>query len=149
AALDIAANVLSGGKNSRLYKRLVYDMQIAQDVSAYQLSRSLSSYFLVDATPRPGHTVDELMKVIDEEIAKLQNQPPTDRELARAINQFEASFYDSMERLGGEHGGKADQMNAYFLETGDPDWFNEDLARYTSLSSTDIRAAVSAFLPAG
>ena len=149
SALDVAANVLSGGKSSRLYKRLVYDMQIAQDVSAYQLSRNLSSYFLIEATPRPGHTIDEIQKVIDEELGKLRSEPPSAHEVQRAINEYEASFYDGLERLGGQHGGKADQMNAYYLKTGDPDWFNEDLARYRSLSPSDIRAAVEAFLPAG
>ena len=82
AALDVVADVLAGGKNSRLYKRLVYDMQIAQNVQAFQESQALSSYFLIEATPRPGHTVDELQKVIDEEIAKLQREPPTAHEVA-------------------------------------------------------------------
>ena len=86
------------------------------------------------ATPRPGHTVDELQKVIDEELAKLQREAPTARELERALNQIEASFYDRMERVGG-FGGKADQLNAYYTDTGDPDWFNEDLARYRALSA--------------
>jgi len=148
SALDIAANVLSGGLNSRLYKRLVYDMQIAQDVGAYQLSRNLSSYFLIMATPRPGHTIEEIQKVIDEELGKLRNEAPSAHEVQRAINQYEASFYDGLERLGGQHGGKADQLNSYYLKTGDPDWFSEDLARYRSLSPSDIRAVVEAFLPA-
>jgi len=148
AALDIVGDVLSGGKNSRLYKRLVYDMQIAQSVEARQNSQALSSYFLIEATPQPGHTVEELEKVIDEEIVKLQATPPTDRELQRAVNQIESSFYSRMERVGG-FGGKADQLNAYYTNTGDPDWFNEDLARYRALSPTDIRAAADAFLPAG
>ena len=148
AALDIVGDVLSGGKNSRLYKRLVYDMQIAQSVEARQNSQALSSYFLIEATPQPGHTVEELEKVIDEEIVKLQSTPPTDRELQRAVNQIESSFYSRMERVGG-FGGKADQLNAYYTNTGDPDWFNEDLARYRALSPTDIRAAAEAFLPAG
>ena len=146
AALDLVADVLAGRKNSRLYRRLVYEMQIAQDVSAYQNSQGLSSYFLVQATPRPGHTVEEMQKVIDEEIAKLQAEPPTDHEIQRAINQIEASFYNRMERVGG-FGGKADQLNRYFTETGDPDWFNEDLARYRALSPTDIRAAAQQYLP--
>ena len=45
AALDVVADVLAGGKNSRLYKRLVYDLQIAQDVTALQDSQALSSSF--------------------------------------------------------------------------------------------------------
>jgi zinc protease len=147
AALDVVSSVLTNGKNSRLYKRLVYDMQIAQSVQAFQGSMALASTFVVEATPRPGHTVEELQKVIDEEIAKLQSEPPSLREVQRALNQYEASFYDRMERVGG-FGGKADQLNAYLTNTGDPDWFNEDLARYRSLSPSDISAAAAQFLPA-
>jgi zinc protease len=146
AALDIVADILAGGKNSRLYKRLVYELQIAQDVSAFQESMNLSSDFQIVATPRPGHTVDELQKVIDEEIAKLQTEDPSAHEVARSLNQIEASFYNRMERLGG-FGGKADQINGYFSKTGDPDYFNEDLGRYRALSPSDIRAAAEAFLP--
>jgi zinc protease len=146
AALDVVSDVLAGGKNSRLYKRLVYDMQIAQSVSATQNSQALSSFFLIEATPRPGHTVAEIQKVIDEEIVKLQNEPPSQHELDRSLNQIEASFYNRMERVGG-FGGKADQLNAYYTATGDPDWFNEDLSRYRALSVSDVRAAAAQFLP--
>jgi zinc protease len=146
AALDVVSSVLSGGKNSRLYKRLVYDMQIAQDVNAFQASAELGSTFEIVATARPGHTVAELQHVIDEELRKLQQEDPVAREFERAINGIEASFYNRMERVGG-FGGKADQINAYFTETGDPDWFNEDLGRYRSLSPSDVRAAANRFLP--
>lgn len=146
SALDIVADILAGGKNSRLYKRLVYELQIAQDVSAFQESMNLSSDFQIVATPRPGHTVEELQTVIDEEIAKLQQDDPTAHELERSVNQIEASFYNRMERLGG-FGGKADQINGYFSKTGDPDYFNEDLGRYRALSPSDVRAAAEAYLP--
>src|SRR5882762_7586885 len=76
AALDVVSNVLAGGKNSRLYKRFVYDTQIAQSVRAFQGSRALASSFVIEATPRPGHSIDEIQKVIDEEIAKLQSEKP-------------------------------------------------------------------------
>jgi zinc protease len=147
AALDVLADVLAGGRNSRLYKRLVYDLQIAQRVTAFQVSQALSSYFQIEATPRPGHTVDEIQKIVDEEIRALQQQPPTAREVQRAINKFEASYFNRMERVGG-FGGKADLLNSYFSETGNPDWFNEDVGRYRVLSPADIRAAAVAFLPA-
>ena len=146
AALDVVADVLTGGKNSRLYKRLVYDMQIAQEVSAFQSSQALSSFFLIEAMPRPGHTIEEIQKVIDEEIATLQQTPPAARELERSLNQIEASFFNRMERVGG-FGGKADLLNAYLTSAGNPDWFNEDLARYRALSASDITAAAAAFLP--
>ena len=146
SALDVLANVLAGGRNSRLYRRLVYDQQIAQDVSARQQSENLSSQFVIEVTPRPGHTVEEVKAIVDEEIAKLQNAEPSEHEVQRGINQFEAGYYSRLESIGG-FGGKADQLNGYFTRTGDPDYFAEDIARYTSLSPSDIRAVALAFLP--
>jgi zinc protease len=147
AALDVASSILADGKNSRLYKRLVYDLQIAQNVTAFQQSQELSSSFNIIVTPRPGHTIDEVKKIVDEELDKLRNEPPTEHEVQRAVNQIEASFYNSMERVGG-FGGIADQLNSYFTETGNPDYFNEDLSRYRALAPSDIQAAVRHWLPA-
>jgi len=144
AALDVVSSVLAGGKNSRLYKRLVYDTQIAQDVTAYQQSGALGSQFQIIATARRGHTAAELQKAIDEEIEKLRREPPVAREIQRAINQFEASFYRRMERAS----SKADQLNSYYFAGGGPDYFAEDLARYTSLNPPDVQAAVIRWLPA-
>ncbi len=146
AALDVTSGVLTGGKNSRLYKRLVYDMQIAQDVTSGENSQALVSSFLIIVTPRPGHTVEEVRKVVDEELDKLRQAPPTEREVQRTVNQIEASFYGRLERVGG-FGGKADQLNAYYTETGDPGFFAEDLARYRALAPSDVQAAVLRFLP--
>jgi zinc protease len=146
ATLDMVSSVLSDGKNSRLYKRLVYDDQIAQDVSAFQSSGALGSSFLIVATARRGHTVEELQKAIDEEIDKLRRTPPDAREVQRAQNQVEASFYRAMERVGG-FGGKADQLNAYYFAGGGPDFFAEDLARYASLTPADVQAAIIKWLP--
>jgi len=147
AALDVLAAVLADGKNSRLYKRLVYDTQMAQDVAAYQDAGALGSSFRIVATARPGRTVAELTRAIDEEIANLQREPPTAREVERALNQIEASFYRGMERVGG-FGGKADQLNEYFAYGGGPDFFAEDLARYTALDAADVQAAAREWLPA-
>ena len=146
ATLDLVSSILSDGKNSRLYKRLVYDDQIAQDVSAFQSSGALGSSFVIVATARRGHTVEELQKAIDEEVDRLRRAPPEAREVQRALNQVEASFYRAMERVGG-FGGKADQLNAYYFAGGGPDFFAEDLARYTSLTPGDVQAAVLKWLP--
>ncbi|HTK82652.1 MAG TPA: pitrilysin family protein [Bacteroidota bacterium] len=142
AELDVLSNILAGGKNSRLYKRLVYDMQIAQDVSAFQASSDLASSFQIIVTARNGHTLPEIMSVVQEEINKLKNEKPTTRELQRAVNGFEASFLDRLEGLG----GKADQLNNYFAHTGNPDYFNEDLARYKALNTSAIQSAAQTFL---
>jgi zinc protease len=155
AALDLVSLILAGGKNSRLYKRLVYDMQIAQDVAAFQASSALSSSFQIVVTPRldrkdgksvtPQGAIDDVQRVVDEELDRLHREPPDARELERAVNQAEASFYNAIEAVGG-FGGKADRLNAYYVATGDPDYFNEDLARYRALSTSDIQAIALKFL---
>ena len=145
AATQALAQVLAGGKNSRLYKRLVYDLQIAQDVSAFQDGNALGGGFYVIATARPGHSLDELQAVIDEEIARIQSEPPADRELQRVVNGVEASFLDGLESVG----GTADQLNGYLTFTGTPDYFEEDLSRYVALSPRDVSDAAMTFLPLG
>ncbi len=155
AELDVASQILAGGKNSRLYKRLVYDLQIAQDVSAFQASAALDSQFQIVVTARPPDAtttskalMDRIRGIVDEEIVKLQQTPPARREFERAINQIEASFYNRMESTGG-FSGKGNQLNAYYTETGNPDYFNEDLSRYRALAARDVQAAAAFWLPVG
>jgi len=144
-AMTVLSRVLASGKNSRLYKRLVYDLQIAQDVSASQNSGPLGSTFLLIVTAREGHGLSEIEKVVVEELAKVKRDPPAARELERAVNQIESAFYNGLERVGG-FGGVADQLNAYELYAGRPDYFAEDLARYTSLDPRDVQAAANRYL---
>jgi zinc protease len=143
--MNVLSRVLASGKNSRLYKRLVYDLQIAQDVSASQNSGPLGSAFILIVTAREGHGLSEIEKVVSEELAKVKRDPPATRELERAVNQIEAAFYGGLERVGG-FGGKADQLNAYEFYAGRPDYFAEDLARYTSLDPDDILAVANRYL---
>jgi zinc protease len=152
AELDVVASILSGGKNSRLYKRLVYDMEVAQSVNAFQSSNMLGSLFYIVVTTRPSteppaQVLERLKGIVDEELEALRQAPPTDRELDRVLNQTEAAFYGRMERVGG-FGGKADQLNGYLVQVGNPDYFNEDLARYRALGVNDVQAAVRRWLPA-
>jgi zinc protease len=145
AGLEGLAGVLAGGKNSRLYKRLVYDLQVAQDVSAFQDSGALASVFVVSVTARRGHGLEEIRKLVDEEIARLRAEPPSDREVQRFQNRTEANFLQELERVG----SKADQLNAYYFYTGDPDYFEEDLARFRALTPTDVQAMAQRYLGSG
>lgn len=150
AELDMASGVLSGGKNARLYKRLVYDLQLAQDVSATQNSSAEGSIYTIVVTARPStdapaDVLARIVGIVDEELARLRAAPPEDRELDRVKNGIEASFFSDMETVA----GKAEQMNAYFTATGNPDYFAEDLGRYQALSPTDIQSAIRRWLPAG
>ncbi len=142
-ALDLLSSVLASGKNSRLYKRLVYDLQIAQDVSAVQDSRALASMFLIAVTAREGHPLTEIERIVQEELDRVKREPPTARELERAVNQYEAGFYRSLER----NRDKADLLNAYDMETGRPDYFNEDLTRHRALDGRDVQSTARRQLP--
>ena len=148
AELDVLAGVLTGGKNSRLYKRLVYELQLAQGISAFQGSAQHGSRFQIVATARPStdppdQVLAKIKAIIDEEIEKLKTTPPDAREVQRVLNGIESGFLNSMQQSS----SKADQMNAYYFATGNPDYFQEDLARYLALQPNDIQAAAKRWLP--
>jgi len=145
AVLDVVANVLAGGRSSRLYRRLVYELQIATDVVAFQDGGRIDGKFEIFATARPGHQLGELQRVIDEELQKLGEEGPTAREVERAQNTFEAQFLSRMERVGG-FGGKADQLNFYSYFVGSPDYFQKDLDRYARATPADVQRAVQTYL---
>lgn len=145
AGLDVLANVLAGGRSSRLYRRLVYELQIASDIVAFQDGGRLDGKFELWATARPGHDLQELQRVIDEELRKLVDGGPTAREVARAQNTFEAQFLSRMERVG-SFGGKADQLNFYNYFVGTPDYFQRDLDRYLKVTPADVQRIVRAYL---
>jgi zinc protease len=148
ATLDVLANVLAGGRSSRLYRRLVYDLQIATDVVAFQDGSRIDGKFEVYATARPGHDLGELQRVIDEEVGKLADQGPTPREVERAQNTVEAQFLSRMERVGG-FGGKADQLNFYNYFVGTPDYFQKDLERYARVTPAAVQRAARTYLSPG
>jgi len=139
ALADLASDILGGGKSSRLYKKLVYEKQIALDVSVSQNSLILGSVFEVAVTARPGHTAEEIEKAIDEELAAFRKDGPTPAELERAQNGFETHTIQGLQRLGG-FGGIADRLNEYNHYLGTPDYLAQDLARHQNATVASIRA---------
>ena len=142
AELSIAAGILAGGKASRLYQKLVYDLQVAQDVSAGQDSYALTSIFVVQAMARAGHTAAELQPLVDAEVARLATDGPTAAEVERARNQIERSLYEGLQTVG----GRADQLNLYNQYLGDPGYLPKDIERYTRVTPADVQRAVKAYL---
>jgi zinc protease len=147
AALQAAAQILAGGKSSRLYRRLVYEMQIATQVAAYHDAGRLDGKFVLFTTARPGNNLDALQRVVDAEVAKLAEQGPTEREMQRVKNSIEAEFLDAMQEIGG-FGGKANQLNYYDYFVGTPDYFEKDLQRFQSLTPADIQRVAKQYLKA-
>jgi zinc protease len=142
AALDVLAYVLAGDKNSRLYKRLVYELQVAQDVAAFQNSGRLDGSFQLFVTPKPGQTPTRMAQLINEELAKLVTQGITERELTRAQNVIRAQFLDRLAQVL----GKADQLNFYNYFVGTPDYLEQDAARYEQVTQEDVKRVAEEYL---
>ena len=145
AVLDTLASILGGGKSSRLYKTLVYEQQIAQNVSSFHNSQEIAGLFQVVVTGKPGMSPEQLEKAVMSEVAKLKAAPPSAHEVQRAYNAREASFIYGLQTVSG-FGGKDDQLNQYATYLNDPGYFEKDLARYRSVKPADVRRVASQYL---
>ncbi len=135
AEMDLTAAVLSEGKTSRLYKRLVYDDKIAAEVSAYQDSSQLGSVFRVDVLGRPGIDLDRIEKAVDEELAKFVDKGPSVAELEQRKAAFELNMLRGLQTIE----AKADQLNKYEYHWGEPNSFKRDLDRYRNATVDSVR----------
>jgi len=135
AELDLAAQVLGGGKSSRLYRSLVFEQRIAQDAFAYQSSQSLGSLFHVGATAKPGVSLDDIQRAVDAELALFASQGPTAEEVDRARSTHLADFYKSLDHLQ----TRADILNHYEGSFGDPDGVERDLSRYETATPRTVK----------
>jgi zinc protease len=139
AEMDLGAAILGSGKSSRLYRTLVFEKKIAQDVSAYQGSMLLGSSLTIIATAKPGHTLQELAKVIDEEVDRLRLEGPTAEEVEGARNRQLADFYRGLDSLE----QRADLLNHYEQVLGNPGGFARDIERYRSVTAASIKSTLA------
>ncbi len=142
AALDILAQVVANDKNSRLYKKLVYEMQIAQNVRAYQDGSRLDGKFQIDVTPKPGQKVADIDRIVESEISNVIKNGVTQRELQRAQNLYKASFLNRLASVL----GKAEVLNSYNYFVGNPDYVQQDAARYERVTAADVQRVARTYL---
>lgn len=134
AVLDVVADILGSGKNSRLYKSLVYDKQVAQAVQAYQSSSILASQFGIEVTAKPGKTLTEMESLVNDEIAKLLNDGVTDLEIQTSVNRREASLLNSLSTVL----GKANSLATHYILGGNANKINEEFARYKGITKKEV-----------
>jgi zinc protease len=146
--LDLVARVLTSGKSSRLFKRLVYDDQIATDVRAYQGSSEIGSNFMIQATARPGGDLAAVEKALDEELARLLRDGPTAEEVERAKTDRLAGFVRGVERIGG-FGGKSDVLAQSQVWGGRPDFYRTQLERVKAAGAGELWDAAKRWLSDG
>jgi len=142
AALDILSQILANDKNSRLYKKLVYDLQTAQNVRAFQNGSRMDGRFRLDFTPKPGQKVADLDRVVRSEIANIINNGVTQRELQRAQNVYKSNFLNDLASVL----GKAEVLNSYNYFIGNPDYVQQDAARYDRVTAADVQRVAKTYL---
>jgi zinc protease len=146
--LALLGQVLSSGKSSRLFKRLVYDEQIATDVAAYADLREIGGLFVIEASARPGVELSKVEHAVDQEVARLLASGPTPAELARARARIRAGFIRGVERIGGG-GGTSDVLAQGQVFLGRPDAYKERLRHFTTATPAQVRSAAVRWLSDG
>ena len=148
ALLDLASDVLSTGKTSRLYKRLVYDDQIATAASAFLDAREIGSQFVVIGTARPDVQIADVERALREELDRFLEEGPTAEEMRRVKTQYRAGFLRGVERVGG-FGGKSDRLAQGEVFAGDPAFYRTQLRRVEDATAAEVRDAARRWLSDG
>jgi len=141
-ALDALAAIIAGGKSSRLYRSMVYEKQIAQDVGMNNSSDKLDGVILLSSTAKPGVHPRQLAAEIDAAIRDVAERGVTERELTRVKNGVRASLLDELSSVL----GKADRLNYYNYFAGTPEYIDEDLARYERLTVADVQRVAKQYV---
>ncbi|HEX9162644.1 MAG TPA: pitrilysin family protein [Thermoanaerobaculia bacterium] len=148
AYLEMLSDVLVSDKASRLYKRLIYDDQSGTEVGAYLDSREIGSLFIIEATGKAGEDVGKVEKAVDEEVAKLLRDGPTEDEVNRVRTQYFARFVRGAERIGG-FGGKSDILARSQVFGGSPDAYKRTLDWMAKATPADLQRAGKEWLTDG
>ncbi len=146
--LELADAVLTTGKNSRLYKRLVYQDQTATSVSGSLFSGEIGGYYELAATVQPGGDIEAVRQAINEEMQRFLDKGPTKDELARVKAQFKSGFVRGVERIGG-FGGKSSVLARNAVYAGDPGFYQTKLEWFDAATTATIKAAAGRWLSAG
>jgi len=142
AELDFIASALGREGTGRLYKALVYDRPLAQNVNAFQGGQQFSGQFQISVTLRSDANLDEVKKIVAAEVAKIVKEPITDKEFSRVIASNEAGTIRSLETTM----GRAETLQAYNHFLGDPNKITWDLDRYRKTSPAKIRDVAAQYL---
>ncbi len=145
AALLLLGDALGRGRSSRLYRKLVLEEQIAQDVTAYQAGRELAGAFGIVVTLRPSRSIAQAMQLIDQEVDRTARETVPEPELKRVQRQRVASYWFALEHIGG-FGGVADRLNAYNTYRGDPAQITLDVDRFERTTASEIQGAAQRYL---
>ncbi len=146
--LNLLGDILTSGKTSRLYKRLVYDDQIASNVFFYTDEKEIGGQFVIIADAKPGIELSKLNTVVNDEMQKIFSQGVTSAELERAKTRYFSGFLKGMERIGG-FGGKSDILAQNASYGGRADYYKTVNNWVKTTSPADIKKVAMQWLQSG
>lgn len=146
--LDLAADVLVEGKNSRLYQRLVYRDRIATSVGGGSFPFEIAAPFSLDAFVQPGGDVAEVERAMQEELARFLRSGPTAAELLRAKTRYFADKARGLELIDG-YRGKAAALATYQVYCGSPDAYALEAERVRRATPASVLRAARQWLSDG
>ncbi len=144
AALDILSNILSSGRGSRLQSNLLYGKEMVSSVNGFNNTGEIAGTFQIQATARPGKSLDDIEKEIIAELEKIKREPPTEAEMSRAKNSIESQTIFGLQTIL----GKAGQLTSYAGYVGKPNYFQADLDRYAKVTAADVSRVANTYLTA-
>lgn len=140
--LDMISSILSDGKSSRMYKKIVDDQKMAMQMGAFNYSQEDAGLYIIYGIPMPGFTADDLVREADEEIVKLQTELISEREFTKLKNQFENTYVSSNATLE----GVAENLATYYMLYGDINLINSEIDIYNSITREEIRDVAKKYL---
>ena len=140
--LDMISSILSGGKSSRLYKKMVDDKKVSVEVQAVNLSFEDYGIYVILSLPVGENTLQTLYDNIDEEIERLKSDLISDREYEKLQNEFENSFISTNSSMS----GIANSLASYYLLHDNVNLINERLDIYKSITKEEIRDVANKYL---
>ncbi len=143
--LELAAAILAGDKNSRLYQRLVYRDRLASDVELGTLAFEIAGISYLQVSANPGVALATIEQAIDEELARFRREGPTAREIERVRTRQRAAFLRGIEKVGG-FVGKAGTLAESTVLGGSPDAWQHALANSAEATPAALRETVGRWL---
>jgi zinc protease len=137
--LQLADLVLTSGKTSRLYQRLVYEDQIATDASAFAMINEIAGAYVVYATVGEGQNLPAVERALDEELERFLAEGPTRAELERAKTEIRAGFIRGVEQVGGFR-GKSNILAENAVYGGRPDFYKHSLGVLDAATQQQVLA---------
>ena len=134
---DVLSDILTSGKSSKLHKKLVRELEIAQSVQSYQYSLGAQSVFIIEAVARKGVDPKTLLEEIDTALDIVRAGKVEEQDITRAVSKFETDFFSRLQKLGG-FGGKAEKLQLYNHFLNDPGFLAKDLERYRQVKQQDV-----------